>query len=73
MKKNGLSFNTRKALANKLGDAAGQEIADLISHLVSRIEQLERNKVDITPVVSAPGAAPIRVGAAAGSVDSLSF
>jgi hypothetical protein len=69
MKKNGLSFNTRKALANKLGDAAGQEIADLISHLVSRIEQLERNKVDITPVVSTPGAAPVRMAA----LDTMSF
>jgi hypothetical protein len=69
MKRTGLSFNTRKALANKLGDAAGQEIADLISHLVARIEQLERNKVDITPVVSSPGATSVRVG----SVDTLSF
>lgn len=69
MKKLGLSFNTRKALANKLGDAAGQEIADLISHLVARIEQLERNKVDITPVVSSPSAASIRMSA----VDTLSF
>jgi hypothetical protein len=69
MNKNGLSFNTRKALANKLGDAAGQEIADLISHLVSRIEQLERNKVDITPVVSAPGASPVRMAA----LDTMSF
>jgi len=69
MKKSGLSFNTRKALANKLGEAAGQEIADLISHLMARIEQLERNKVDITPVVSAPNAASVRVSA----VDTLSF
>jgi hypothetical protein len=69
MKKSGLSFNTRKALTNKLGDAAGQEIADLINHLVARIEQLERNKVDITPVVSAATAAPLRVG----PVDVMSF
>lgn len=69
MKKSGLSFNTRKALANKLGEAAGQEIADLISHLMARIEQLERNKVDITPVVSSPNAASVRVSA----VDTLSF
>jgi hypothetical protein len=69
MKKNGLSFNTRKALANKLGDAAGQEVADLISHLVARIEQLERNKVDITPVVSSANAASVRIGVA----ESLSF
>ncbi len=69
MKKSGLSFNTRKALANKLGEAAGQEIADLISHLMARIEQLERNKVDITPVVSSPNAASVRVSA----VDAFSF
>lgn len=69
MKKAGLSFNTRKALVNKLGDAAGQEIADLISHLVARIEQLERNKVDITPVVSSPSASTVRLGVA----DALSF
>ena len=69
MKKSGLSFNTRKALTNKLGDAAGQEIADLISHLVARIEQLERSKVDVTPVVNAPSAASVRVG----TIDVMSF
>lgn len=69
MKTSGISFNTRKALANKMGEPAGQEIADLISHLVARIEKLERSKVDVTPVISSPGAVTLR----SGSQDILAY
>ncbi|MBW3598105.1 MAG: hypothetical protein KY475_12605 [Planctomycetes bacterium] len=45
-----LSFNTRKALTVQLGDAAGQEVANLLQKLSNRIEELERSKVSVTPV-----------------------
>lgn len=45
-----LSFNTRKALCVQLGDAAGQEIANLLQKLATRIEELERTKVSVMPV-----------------------
>lgn len=51
MSKAVLSFNTRKSLCNHLGEQAGNEVADLMQALMSRISQLERNKVDITPIV----------------------
>lgn len=47
----GLSYNTRKALCVQLGDDAGNEIAQLLMNLGQRIESLERNKVDVTPIV----------------------
>jgi len=46
-----LSFSSRKALCVQLGEAAGTEIADLVQHLIRRVNELERNKVDVTPVV----------------------
>jgi hypothetical protein len=46
-----LSLSTRNAIAAHLGDTASREIADMVDFLVQRIEQLERSKVDITPVV----------------------
>jgi hypothetical protein len=45
-----LSFNTRKALSVQLGDAAGQEVANLLQKLAARVEELERSKVSVTPV-----------------------
>ena len=50
-----LSFNTRKSLCNQLGEAAGNEVADLLQQLVRRVELLERTKVDVTPIVPALG------------------
>jgi len=52
-----LSFNARKALSVQLGDAAGEEIADLIRQMARRIEELERSKVNVTPV--APDNSPV--------------
>ncbi len=46
-----LSFNTRKSLCNQLGEAAGNEVADLLQQLIRRVELLERTKVDVTPIV----------------------
>ena len=48
-----LSSNCRKALTVHLGEAAGQEVAELLQKMADRIERLERSKVDIMPVVSA--------------------
>ena len=49
----GLTYNTRKTLAVQLGDAAGEEIADLIQRMAMRIEELERTKVNVTQIVPA--------------------
>ncbi len=57
----GLSFSSRKALSVHLGESAGTEIANVIQQLVKRIEQLERTKVDITPIVRADAALPVLV------------
>ena len=46
-----MTINCRKALTVQLGETAGREIAELIQQLVNRIEQLEKSKVDVTPIV----------------------
>jgi hypothetical protein len=46
-----LSFNARKALSVHLGERAGQEVADLLQKLIPRVEELERTKVTVTPIV----------------------
>lgn len=51
MKQFGLSYNTRKALMVNLGDAAGGEIANLISQMAAEIEELRRTKVSVTKIV----------------------
>ena len=45
-----LSYNTRKALCVHLGEPAGMEVANLLQRLSARIEQLERTKVNVTPI-----------------------
>jgi endonuclease IV len=47
-----LGATSRKALTVHLGEAAGREVAELLQKMAERIERLERNKVDIMPVVS---------------------
>lgn len=47
----GLSYNARKALTVHVGDAAGNEIANLIQRMAAQIEELKRSKVNVTPVV----------------------
>jgi hypothetical protein len=51
-----LSHSTRKALCVQLGESAGTEIANVLQMLAERIEQLERTKVNVTPVVPANSA-----------------
>ncbi len=53
MNRNGLTFNSRKALMNNIGEAAGTEIANLITEMASEIEELRRNKVNVTRIVPA--------------------
>jgi hypothetical protein len=51
----GLSYSARKALSVHVGEAAGNEIANLIQRMAAQIEELKRSKVNVTPVV--PGVA----------------
>ncbi|QDV87768.1 hypothetical protein [Stieleria magnilauensis] len=53
MNRNGLTFNSRKALMNNIGEAAGTEIANLIAEMAAEIEELRRNKVNVTRIVPA--------------------
>ncbi|KAA1260816.1 hypothetical protein LF1_33580 [Rubripirellula obstinata] len=54
MNQSGLSYNSRKALINNIGESAGTEISNLINELVAEVEELRRTKVTITRIV--PGA-----------------
>jgi hypothetical protein len=47
----GLSYSARKALSVHVGEAAGNEIANLIQRMAAQIEELKRSKVNVTPVV----------------------
>ena len=51
-----LSFNTRKSLCNHLGEMAGLELTEFLQQLKSRLERVERNKVDVMRIV--PDAVP---------------
>ncbi len=51
-----LSYSTRKALSVHLGEAAGQEIANLLVRMAGQIEELKRTKVSVTPVIPQPKA-----------------
>ena len=51
MNRSGLSFNSRKALMNYIGEAAGTEIANLIAEMAAEIEELRRSKVSVTRIV----------------------
>jgi hypothetical protein len=53
MKNTGLSYNSRKALMVNIGEAAGTEIANLISQMAAEIEELRRTKVNVTRIVPA--------------------
>lgn len=47
----GLSYQTRKALSVHIGEAAGNEIANLLQRMAAQIEELKRSKVNVTQVV----------------------
>ena len=46
-----LSEDTRKCLANQLGDAAATEITSLIESMADEIRRLRQTKVDVTLIV----------------------
>lgn len=46
-----LSQTSRKALCVQVGENAGSEIATLLQLLVEKVDQLERTKVSVTPIV----------------------
>ena len=46
-----LSQSSRKALCVQVGENAGSEIATLLQLLAEQIDQLERTKVSVTPIV----------------------
>jgi hypothetical protein len=46
-----LTFNTRKALCVHLGDSAGKELADFLTHLSDRLGAVEQGKVDVIQIV----------------------
>jgi hypothetical protein len=48
-----LSQTSRKALCVQVGESAGNEIAHLLQSLADRLEQLERTKVNVTPIAPA--------------------
>ncbi len=43
-----MSYNARKALSVHIGEAAGNEIANLLQRMAAQIEELKRNKVNVT-------------------------
>ncbi|TWT74128.1 hypothetical protein [Allorhodopirellula solitaria] len=51
MDNRGLSFNSRKALTVNIGENAAMELSDLLSQLVSEVEELRRTKVSVTRIV----------------------
>ena len=51
MKTTGLTYNSRKALQVNFGEAAGTELANLISQMAAEIEELRRSKVNVTNIV----------------------
>lgn len=46
-----LSQTSRKALCVQVGENAGTEIATLLQMLADKVDQLERTKVSVTPIV----------------------
>ena len=67
----GLSYNARKALSVHVGEAAGNEIANLLQRMAAQIEELKRSKVNVTPVV--PGAKAEEENPVVASIENESF
>ncbi|MEL6107557.1 MAG: hypothetical protein AAFU85_16070 [Planctomycetota bacterium] len=51
MTSTGLTFNSRKALMNNIGEAAGTELANMLAEMAAEIEELRRSKVNVTRIV----------------------
>ena len=62
MNRNGLTFNSRKALMNNIGEAAGTEIANLIADMAAEIEELRRSKVNVTQIVPTANLGAVGIG-----------
>ena len=67
----GLSYNARKALAVHLGESAGTEVANLLASMAAQIEELQRGKVNVTPIV--PGAQAEKDPTATDALENESF
>ncbi len=67
----GLSYSARKALNVHVGDAAGNEIANLLQRMAAQIEELKRCKVNVTPVV--PSKLQSNLDHVAAAVESETF
>ena len=67
----GLSYSARKALSVHVGEAAGNEIANLIQRMATQIEELKRSKVNVTPIV--PGLRPDPMDHVAAAIESETF
>ena len=55
-----LSHTSRKALCVQVGENAGSEIASMLQMLAERVDQLERTKVNVTPIAPANSANLLR-------------
>lgn len=67
----GLSYSARKALSVHVGEAAGNEIANVIQRMAAQIEELKRSKVNVTPVV--PGGPHSEDDHVSAAIESESF
>ena len=45
------SRRIRKTLGASAGESAANDLADLLDSLIDRVGKLERNKVDVIPIV----------------------
>ncbi len=66
----GLSYSARKALTVQVGEAAGNEIANLLQRMAAQIDELKRSKVSVTQI--APGGKRI-ADHVASAIESESF
>ena len=66
----GLSYSARKALTVQVGEAAGNEIANLLQQMAAQIDELKRSKVSVTQI--APGGKRI-ADYVASAIESESF
>jgi hypothetical protein len=48
-----ISFSTRKALEVHLGEEAGREVANVLQKMAEAVANLEKKKVDVTPIAPA--------------------
>ena len=54
MNRTGLTFNSRKALMNNIGEAAGTEIANALAEMAAEIEAKVLEHFNLNPAGTAP-------------------